>query len=106
VADIFLSRIWNILYSGFRLCYSQRLSVHLKWSVLSDLHGSNHYPLKINIATSHANWIIKETDWGNFTKSVSFDDRELSSIDSMDEHYTGAAEKLAIINTIINSNTV
>jgi hypothetical protein len=46
-----------------------RLSVHFKWFILSNLHGSDLYPANIHITTSHleefhhANWITKEANW-------------------------------------------
>jgi hypothetical protein len=55
---------------------SPSVAVHLEWSVLSDVHGSDHYPVNIHISVQsqidsrHPNWIIKRADWEGFAQSV------------------------------------
>jgi hypothetical protein len=51
------------------------LVVHHEWSVLPDLHGTDHYPANIHVYTPcpnpswHLNKIIKCADWVDFSVS-------------------------------------
>jgi hypothetical protein len=44
---------------------SPRLRAHLEWSILPDLHSSDHHPVNLHISATapvvsrHLNWIIK-----------------------------------------------
>jgi hypothetical protein len=72
---------------------SPGLVVHLDWSILADLHGSDHYPVNLHISTPsptvsrHPKWITKHADWAGFSQSLIFEDQEFPSVNSMVEYF-------------------
>jgi hypothetical protein len=77
------------------------IAVHLEWSILADLHGSDHYALNLHTATrfpilsGHPNCIIRHAAWESFSQSVTLEDREFPSVDFMVEHFTSAVLQAA-----------
>jgi hypothetical protein len=65
---------WTLSALDLTFC-SLGLAVHLEWSILADLHGSDHYALNLHAATRfpilsrHPNWIIRHADWESFSVS-------------------------------------
>lgn len=61
------------------LLTSANIPDRFQWEVLDDLHGSDHFPIMINIATSKVErtkrpkWILKNADWPNFSSNVTSD---------------------------------
>jgi hypothetical protein len=80
---------------------SPGLAVHVDWSVLPDLHGSDHYPVNLHIFTPspavsrHPNWINRRTDWDGFSQSLIFEDQEFPSVNSMVEYFTSTVSRAA-----------
>jgi hypothetical protein len=83
---------------------SPGLSTPLEWSVLCDLHGSDHFPVNVHIASSrlsesrHPNWILRKADWMGFTQSVQLDNVEFPDVDSMLDYFTNAVVQVAAMN--------
>jgi hypothetical protein len=71
---------------------STRIAVHLKWYILEDLYGSDRYPISLCISARtpleswYPNSVIRCADWKAVSWSVSFEDWEFPSVDSMVEH--------------------
>ena len=77
------------------LC-SRSIAPHLDWRVLSDLHGSDHFPAIIHISTprpalEHApHWILARADWVKFQASLHLSDPSFKDVSSMAQHFTNA----------------
>ena len=57
---------------------SSNLLLDLKWEVLDDPHGSDHFPINISFLEMHHNplpsrWAMKRADWGLFRECLPFD---------------------------------
>ena len=68
---------------------------HLDWTVLRDLHWSDHFPV-IHISTprlalEHApHWILARANWVKFRASIHLSDACIEDVSSMVEHFTSA----------------
>ena len=77
------------------LC-SLSIAPHLDWTVLSDLHGSDHFPVIIHISTptpalEHApHWIFARADWVKFQASLHLSDASFEDVSAMAQHFTDA----------------
>ncbi|XP_069687221.1 phosphatidylinositol 4-phosphate 3-kinase C2 domain-containing subunit beta isoform X3 [Periplaneta americana] len=77
------------------------LSTYFEWSVIHDLHGSDHYLIRIRMSTLRPaesrspNWVIKKANWVGFSESISFDDNRQESVDSVVEHFSNVVIKSA-----------
>jgi hypothetical protein len=83
---------------------SPGLSTHLEWSVLCDLHSSDHFAVNVHIASSrlsesrHPNWILKKADWMGFTQSVQLDNAVFPDVDSVLDHFTNSVLQATAMN--------
>lgn len=73
---------------------TQNLVYFTEWSVLEDLHGSDHFPLLISFPHSqHTNsqrqrYNIKKANWTEFKRSQNFDNLDTSNINNMERDFT------------------
>jgi hypothetical protein len=80
------------------------LSTHLQWSILCDLHGSDHFPVNVHIASSrlsefrYPSCILKKADWMGFTQSVQIDNVDFPDVNSMMDHFKNAVVQTAAMN--------
>ena len=77
------------------LC-SRSIAPHLDWTVLSDLHGSDHFPVIIHISIPRPaleqapHWILAKPDWAKFRASIHPSDESFEDVSSMAQHFTNA----------------
>ena len=77
------------------LC-SWSVALHLDWTVLSDLHGSDHFPVIIHISmpspalehTPHR--IFGRADWIKFRASIHLSYASFEDVSAMAQHFTNA----------------
>lgn len=82
---------------------TQNLALFTDWTVLDDLHGSDHFPLLISFPftqydkTQRQIYNIKKANWTEFQRNLNFDNIDTSSINNMERDVTQriihAAEK-------------
>ena len=71
--------IQNKTFSNIDLSIcSSELLLDMKWDVLEDPHGSDHFPIKISFLDMHPTplaprWAIKRADWNFFLQCLPFD---------------------------------
>ena len=77
------------------LC-SRSIAPHLDWTVLGDLHGSDHFLVMIHTSTprpalGHApHWILARADWVKFRASIHLSDESFEDVNFMALHFTNA----------------
>src|SRR5207253_5318438 len=72
----------NGAWSSIDLSFCSRaIPSHFQWSVLGDLHGSDHLPILVKHlgrscgdVAKPAHWIMAKADWAKFSSLVSFQD--------------------------------
>ena len=83
------------------LTFCSRSMLHrLEWTVVDDLHGSNHFPILVYIQantrteTRPSFWVLRKANWEVFTHSI-----------QLPENYTGDVESMATLleNEIIRA---
>ena len=67
---IFILLQENYFTLDLSIC-SPNIYLDFDWSVLDDLHGSDHFPVKIEEITStnedhHSRWNLNKANWENF----------------------------------------
>lgn len=87
------------------------LSAHMEWSVMDDLHGSDHFPIRLRLSVScptesrWPNWVIKKADWTGFAESLSFNDNENDDVDLIIEHFCTNIIRAAELHVPRSSST-
>ena len=93
------------------LC-SRSIAPHLDWTVLSDLQGSDHFPVIIQIsiprpALQHApHWILARADWAEFRASIHTSDESFEDVRSMAQHFPNAILTAAKASIPQSSGTI
>jgi hypothetical protein len=76
-------------------------AAHFDWSVLPDLHGSDHYRVNLHMTTpspavsSPAKCIIRRADWVGLSQSLRFENQNFPSVDSTVEYFTSTVLRAA-----------
>lgn len=100
----FLSSSYGTLSAIDIAASSPAIYNRISWTPFSDLHGSDHFPIKIHIADSHtplkrkSNWIISKADWTTYRETASPPNIEMDMLD------IDTANTL-LTDTIINAAT-
>ena len=96
---------------------SNNLPSRLEWSVIDDLHNSDHYPISLSFLlnktqrTKRKKWILKEADWSTYSTLVSenFKNVHVRTVDRSINEFTKAivdAATVSIPQTSIKSKRV
>lgn len=73
---------------------TQNLVSFTDWTVLDDLHGSDHFPLLISFPftqyekTQRQLYNIKKANWTEFQRNLNFDNIDTSNINNMERDFT------------------
>ena len=87
------------------------IAPYLDWTVLSDLHGSDHFPVIIDISTSRTalkhgrHWIFTRADWAKFRASIHLSDEYFKGVSSTAQHFTTAILTSAKVSIPQSSGT-
>ena len=73
---------------------TQNLVSFTDWTVLDDLHGSDHFPLLISFPfaqhtqTNRLTYNIKKADWNKFKRHLNFENINTTNINNMEKDFT------------------
>ena len=91
--------IYNNTFSAIDLSIcTSNLAVEFNWTVNSDLHGSDHYPIHIKFcentpSSSPIKWKIQEADWTKYKQGAKME-REFESFASHVDAYSYFTERI------------
>ena len=79
---------------------SSSIFLDLEWSVLDELHGSDHFPICVKSTvgsppSSPPRWLLEEADWGSF-RATADTERSLESFSDHQAAYTFFTELLIV----------
>ena len=92
--------IHNNTFSAIDLSIcSSNVAMEFSWSVDSDLHGSDHYPIHLTFSenvpsSSPPKWKLQEADWEKYRKGTIIKETEFDSFPSHDEAYSYLTNKI------------
>jgi exonuclease III len=75
---------------------SPALSLHLTWTLLADLCGSDHFPICLSLQSAslqeerNPNWVMKQADWVLFSQLAEVEETYCPTVDSMVDMFTHA----------------
>jgi hypothetical protein len=89
------------LASGILSCFdlaicSPALSLHLTWTLLADLCGSDHFPICLSLQSAslqeerNPNWVMKQADWVIISQLAEIEETYCPTVDSMVDMFTHA----------------
>ncbi len=84
------------------LC-SPSLSTMVEWTVLDDLHGSDHFPILVHFNVPDLDviypprWLFHRADWDTFSEKIIMPDHFSNNIDTLVAQFTDAVLRAATI---------
>ena len=83
------------------------IAQHLDRTVLSDLYGTDHYPVLIHVSTPRPaleyppHWILARGDWTVIIQSINRPTETIDDVNNMSDCFTSAVLSAAVIYTCI-----
>ena len=75
------------------LC-SSTIASHLEWTVLSEVYGSDHFPVSVHLAmplpslNSVRHWMLSRANWTHYKQCFQLSDENFTTVDDMVRHFT------------------